>query len=179
MKCLIIYSSRSGSTEKVANRIKEVFDKNGWDVDIFKIEHGFNVKNPPFDFEDYDFLCAGSGTYLRLPTQELLEVMRNYSSKKYGSKRIDPGPKQGLVFVTYAGAHLGPKEAAANLAILDIEVEHVGFKTSASLSCPGRYKDYDTPEWFHGDLRDRPNEDDLVGIQERVESILKELSEID
>jgi len=33
--------------------------------------------------------------------------------------------------------------------------------------------DYATPEWYHGDIRDRPNEQDLQNAETFVEGILQ------
>ncbi len=171
-KCLVIYSSMSGNTEKVALRINKTFEKNGWKCDVFKIGKDLDVKNPPFDYGDYDFLCAGSPTIFALPVQEIIEVMRQ-NSRKLGMHKLVPGPKCSIVFSTYGGAHLGPREAEACLTFLAIECEHLGFKTIGEFSCPGKYVDYATPEWYHGDIRDRPNEKDLKNAAGFVEKVLQ------
>jgi len=172
-KCLILYASNTGNTEKVAFKIRETFDKHGWECDVFKIGRGYDVKNPPFDFDDYDFLCAGSLTFYALPTQEIVEVMRQSSREKAGMRKVEPGPKCAIAFATYGGAHLGPREAEANLALLEIEIEHLGFKSVGTFSCPGKMVDYATPEWYHGDIRDRPNEQDLQRAADFMEEILQ------
>lgn len=107
---LIIYQSMIGNTEKVALRFKEVFEKKGWQCDIFKVNKGMNVDNLTFDFNDYDFLCAGSGVYAARPGQELVDIMFNaVSQPRSGGKivrwhrKIIPGPQRGIVFATYGG----------------------------------------------------------------------------
>ena len=60
-KCLVAYSSFSGNTEKVAERIKSTFEKHGWQCDMFKVAEKPDLKNIPFKFRDYDFVCVGSG----------------------------------------------------------------------------------------------------------------------
>ncbi len=59
-RCLIIYSSFTKNTEKIAMRIKETFEKKGWSCDSFNVEKNIDVENPPFNYDDYDFICAGS-----------------------------------------------------------------------------------------------------------------------
>ena len=62
-KCLIIYSSYTGNTEKVALRIKSTFEREGWECDIFKIgKKAEDILNPPFDINLYDFVCVGAGS---------------------------------------------------------------------------------------------------------------------
>ena len=76
-KCLIIYSSFTGNTEKVALRFKSTFERNGWECDLFKIrKKAEDILNPPFDINKYDFLCAGSGIRVHLPYNEILNVLR-------------------------------------------------------------------------------------------------------
>ena len=74
-KSLILYQTMTGNTEKVVLRFKKVFEKKGWKCDIFKVDKDTDVDNLPFDFKDYDFLCAGSGVYAALPGKELVDVM--------------------------------------------------------------------------------------------------------
>jgi len=136
-KCLVIYASHSGNTEKIALRMRDTFIKHGWDCDIFRIGEGFDIANMPFNFDDYDFLCAGSWTYMALPMIDIVNVMRFNSREKTGKRKIVPGPKCGIAFATYGGAHLGPKEADANLKLLEVEFEHLGFKSVGAFSCAG------------------------------------------
>ena len=76
-KCLIAYSSFTGNTEKVALRFKSTFEQNGWECDIFKIrKKAEDILNPPFDVNDYDFMCVGSGIMSHLPYNETLNVLR-------------------------------------------------------------------------------------------------------
>ena len=76
-KCLIIYSSFTGNTEKVGLRFKSTFERNGWECDIFKIrKKAEDILHPPFDINDYDFLCVGSGIMVHLPYNEILNVLR-------------------------------------------------------------------------------------------------------
>jgi hypothetical protein len=172
-KCLVIYASHSGNTEKVARRMRDTFVKHGWDCDIFKIEDSFDIINLPFDFDEYDFVCVGSWTYMALPTPQIVDLMRFNSREKTGKRKIEPGPKCAIAFATYGGAHLGPREAEANLKLLEIEVEHLGFKSIGTFSCPGKMMDYATPELYHGDIRDRPNQQDLQDAEEFIGQVLQ------
>lgn len=115
---------------------------------MVKVDRNTDVWNPPFNFEDYDFLCAGSSVILALPVEEVinimiknpltgygeptreelarLKLMRNHldylpsPEKPRGKTRptrpvkIIQGPKKGIVFVTYSGMHLGPKETGGS-----------------------------------------------------------------
>lgn len=205
-KSLIIYSSNTGNTEKVAQRFKETFEKKEWDCDMFKVSKKTDVRNPPFNIPDYDFLCVGSPVIIGLPTFEIMDVLtKNPTSphfpqptieeflglmKKNDGKmpsppkrkirdgadpvgKIVPGPKKGIVFVTYGGIHLGPKEAAAAVAFLENEIEHLRFECVGKFLCPGKHGKGPTPDWWHGDISNRPSERDLKKAEIFLEEILE------
>ena len=76
-KAVVLYWSRTGNTEKVALRFKSTFERNGWECDIFKIrKREEDILNPPFDINEYDFMCAGSGLMVHLPYNEILNLLR-------------------------------------------------------------------------------------------------------
>jgi flavodoxin len=119
-RSLIMYTSWTGNTEKVANRFKKVFEKYGWECDMFKVDHHTDVKNPPFDFADYDFLCVGSPVVHKKPIEELMSIM--------------------------AGAPLPPSEGGPKAALMGMKMEDIpekyrfGERTKARLQSmpPGR-----------------------------------------
>src|SRR4030042_43716 len=75
-KCLIIYTSLSGNTEKVALRFWHTFKNRGWECDIFKVDRKTDILNLPFTFKNYDFVCVGSGLILHLPSEEILNAVK-------------------------------------------------------------------------------------------------------
>ena len=78
-RCLVTYSSYTGHTEKVALRLKETFEKTGWQCDIFKVrKEADDILRPPFDIRSYDFVCAGSGLRAHLPYNEVLNMLRGF-----------------------------------------------------------------------------------------------------
>ena len=87
-----------------------------------------------------------------------------------------PGPRlaEGVVFVTYSGYEFGPKEAEPALSLLELEIEHLGFRCVGRFSCPGRFLHDPTPLTYHGDIRDRPNEADLLDAERFIEARLTE-----
>ena len=180
-KGLIIYQSMSGNTEKVALKFKQVFENKGWKCDVFKIDKNIDVDNLPFDFQDYDFLCAGSGVYAALPGKEVVDVMykTTHRTKKDGKivrlhRKITVGPKKGVVFVTFAGTHIGPKEADPSLSLLELNIEHLRFKCVGRFACPGKIGKKATPGYWYGDIRGRPSERDLLKAEIFLEEILEE-----
>jgi hypothetical protein len=180
-KGLILYQTMTGNTEKVALRFQKAFIKKGWECDMFKVDKDMDVNNLPFNFEEYDFICAGSGVYKALPGQELVNIIFNYTHQsRRGTKivrvhrKITPGPKTGVVFVTYAGTHLGPKEAEPALSLLELNIEHLRFRCIGRFSCPGSIGKRRTPGQWFGDISGRPSERDLMKAEIFMEEKLEE-----
>jgi len=208
-RSLIIYSSHSGNTEKVAFRFKETFEKHGWGLDIFRVDKKTDINNPPFDFNDYEFVCVGSGIILHLPYNEILMLIRR---RIFGidprvmhrmrdeeitylkspvpklsdvEKEMNPHRKmtvgkdarRAIVFATYSGFEFGPKEAEPTLRLLELEIEHLGFKCIGSFCCPGKFLNDPTPGTYHGDIRRRPDERDLIKAEMFLEERLEEITD--
>ena len=90
---------------------------------------------------------------------------------------LGPDSKKSVVFVTYAGYEFGPKEAEPAMQVLALELEHIGFKCIGQFCCPGKFLNHPTPGTYHGDIRDRPNEDDLLKAQMFIEDKLEEIED--
>ncbi len=212
-KCLIIYSSYTGNTEKVARRIKSTFERNGWECDSFKTrKKAEDILHPPFDVNDYDFLCVGSGLRVHLPYNEVLNILRRFRLgfdprialrnrdetipyikeplpdmpppfddpdvlSHHGKIVLGPDSKKAVIFITYGGYEFGPVEAEPAAQLLALEVEHLRFKCLGTFCCPGRFLNHPTPGTFHGDIRDRPNEKDLLKAEMFIEEKLEEITD--
>ena len=168
---LIVFASRTGNTEKVAKEIAKNFERHGWNCDLKKLSDDYDAKNPDFNFQDYDFACVGSPIISELP----LPQIRTVTYGQPGSHKLSIGPKCGLVFCTYAGIHLGPKEAEPALKLLEVELMHQAFQVIGSLAIPGKLGNKDTPEWHFGDMRHRPDERDLKDVALFVDDIMNKL----
>jgi hypothetical protein len=206
-KCLIMYSSHTGNTEKVAQRFKETFEKNGWECDMFRVrKKAEDILRPPVNLNEYDFLCVGSGIISHLPYGEILYVIKRLlygvdprlvlqhrdesisyikepivdtlpDPMEYHRKiHLGPDSKKAVVFVTYAGLEFGPKEAVPALQLLALEVEHFEFQCIGQFCCPGKYLNDPTPRTFHGDIRNRPNDSDLLKAEMFIEEKLEEIA---
>jgi hypothetical protein len=208
-KCLIVFSSRTGNTAKIAQRFKTTFERQGWECDAFKIGMDTDLMNPPFDFQNYDFVCVGSGVIMHGPQEEILILLRKQFfgidprilvgstdermpigiQEKYSPNEIktpvNPHHKiilnddsgKAVVFVTYAGNEFGPKESEPSLSLLELEIEHLGFKCIGKFCCPGKSGNSPTPTTYHGDIRDRPNEKDLLKAEMFIEEKLEEITD--
>jgi len=60
--------------------------------------------------------------------------------------------------------------------LLALELEHIGFQFIGQFCCPGQYLDDPTPRTFHGDIRGRPDEKDLLKAQMFIEEKLEEIA---
>jgi hypothetical protein len=166
-----------------------------------------DILRPPFDIHAYDFVCAGSGLRAHLPYNEVLNMLRGLRTKmdpritlrfrdetipyitepisdaprdpKNVHKKIVLGPDspKSVVFITYAGCEFGPKEADPALQLLALELEHIGFQCIGQFCCPGKYLDDPMPRTFFGDIRERPNEKDLLKAQMFIEEKLEEITD--
>lgn len=179
-RSLIIYSSRTGNTEKVAFTFKSVFERVGWQYDILKIDSSVDTDDPPFNYRDYDFLCVGSPIIDKFPTKEILGILSprpkgESRSKEAIMKRMQkivlgPEDKNGIVFVTYGGVHFGPKEAEPALEVMASEMEHLRFRCVGKFACPGKYADF---TGYFKDLKTRPHERDLLKADIFLSEILE------
>lgn len=76
-RSLVVYSSYTGNTGNVAERIRATLEKNGWACDCVKIrKRAEDILHPPFEIEDYGFICVGSGIRSHLPYNEILNLLR-------------------------------------------------------------------------------------------------------
>ncbi len=211
-RCLIVYSSYTGNTEKVAERFKTTIEKRGWECDLVKIrKRAEDILDPPFVIDEYDFVCAGSGIRSHLPYNEILNVLRRLRlgmDPRYALRMRDetipyittplpespppfsdpnliqrhrkmvlgPDSPKAVVFATYSGYEFGPKEAEPSLQLLELEIEHLGFECIGRFSCPGKFLSDPTPLTYHGDIRDRPNETDLVDAAKFIEERLVQMA---
>ena len=90
---------------------------------------------------------------------------------------LGPDSPKAIVFITYGGYEFGPKEAEPALQLLALEIEHIGFQCIGQFCCPGKFLDDPMPKTFHGDIRDRPNEKDLLKAQLFIEDKLEEIAD--
>lgn len=172
-KNLIVYASRTGNTEKVANELAKNFERYGWENDLKKLPDSYDSKNPDFSFDDYDFACVGSPVISELP----LNQIRTITYGNPGRDKLNPGPKCGVVFCTYGGIHLGPIEAAPALLLMEVELMHQLFNVIGSLAIPGSMGDYDNPNSYYGDLIHRPNGKDMVDVANFVDTTMRKLKD--
>ncbi len=177
MKSLILYDSMGGNTAKVAETIESSLSKS-MTPHIVKVE-----KELAIDLFDYDLIFIGSPVIDWLPTRIMMHFvkmkMKEYNSQGLikPSSPVIPG-KFGISFGTFAGPHIGEKEALPMTAWLNSFIEHLGYTAIDQWHVVGKH--HHNPEINKngrlGNIEDRPNESDLSVIENRVNGIVASLS---
>jgi flavorubredoxin len=181
MKVLNLYYSMTGNTEKVAKKIEETLKELGHKVDTVKVTE----KNVELDILQYELVFVGSGVYTWLPGKPLQELYARLLAKYHGTKDIKPSsPKRPhlnvVVYCTYGGGHTGVNEAIPAVKYMGQLFDHLGYNIIAEWYIVGEY----VTENFRennilgrlGEIRGRPNENDLREVAEKVKGILKATS---
>jgi len=184
-KSLVVYTSQTGNTEKVALRFKKAFENKNWKCDIFKVTQETDFNKLPFDYKNYDFLCVGSTvTRFMGPTDEIKNILDPPHPPPPANIQIPKGPtpikpirfnsdsKKGVVFVTYAGYYMGPKEPEPALSYMSLMMEwRLKFQCVGKFACPGKYQHH--IGWYK-DLDLRPSERDLIKAETFIEETIEE-----
>ncbi|MCK4247542.1 MAG: flavodoxin [Methanomicrobia archaeon] len=174
MKCLILYSSLSGNTEKVAMRIRDTIEN---DIEIIKIGRETNI-----DLYRYDLVFLGSPVIQWLPTKTLRDFVSRTLVRYHKSgdlipcSPVRPG-KYAICFCTYAGPHTGISEAVPAIKWMRTFFEHIGFVVLDEWYTIGEYRGSEENSTMGrlGNIKGRPNEDDLLEIENKTKGILKTL----
>jgi len=177
-KALIIYYSRTGNTEKVALAIERGVKKGGLEPTIKKVSEAFNE-----DLYDYDLVCFGTPVLHALPPPPVMKLIhKNFvkyrkrpSEVQVPARRI-PG-KNALIFVTFSGPHVGVDEALPAGKLLVQEFEHLGFDVKGEWYVVGEFHGWKegSTRGKLGDIRGRPNAEDLARIEEKTIKLVKSL----
>jgi hypothetical protein len=177
MKAVIMYWSRTGNTEKVALAIREGLEANGAEVLLRRTDEAADI-----DFYAYDLVCLGFPSYRWAPPRPverlLIDKFDAYKSQGYvkiGAPKI-PG-KNALIFCTYSGPHTGINEAIPAGKHAGQYFEHLGFNVLDELYVVGEFHGSEENSTLGrlGDIRGRPNAEDLRQVREAVARLLRRL----
>ncbi|MCK5185630.1 MAG: flavodoxin, partial [Deltaproteobacteria bacterium] len=80
-------------------------------------------------------------------------------------------------YCTYSGPHTGKREAIPAVLYMGQFFEHLGFVVVGEWYTVGEFKGIEKAslQGKLGDIRGRPNEDDLLDIDNKVREVLKEV----
>jgi len=177
MKAAIIYWSKTGNTEKVAFAIREGLEAAGGEVLLKRTEEARDV-----DFYDYDLICVGFPSYGWHPPKPVAKFLTNkfreYHEQgcvKAGAPKV-PG-KNALIFCTYSGPHTGINEAIPAGLYAGQFFEHLGFTVLDEWYILGEFHGSEEKSTMGrmGDIRGRPNKEDLRKVKQRVAHLLKRM----
>lgn len=174
---LILYYSKTGNTEKVANAIKRGLEKKEIKVTIKELN---KVSKP--DFYKYDLVCFGSPVIHSLPPSPVLEFLKkNRENYMHTGEIYLPAPKlankNALIFVTYSGPHCGVSEALPVGKYIVQFFEHLGFNILDEWYEIGEFHGWDdgNKKGLMGDIRGRPNDEDLKLVELKTIQLTKML----
>jgi len=178
MNVLNLYFTSTGNTEKVALQIQDTVRELGHSVETVKVTSG----NIDADILKYDFVFVGSGVYGQLPGKPMIELHRRLLQKYNEEGEVKPAsPRRPsanvVVYCTYGGMHTGINEAIPAVKFMGQLYDHLGYTIVGEWYVVGEYKTDRLRDRSIrgrlGDIRGRPNTEDLKEVAEKVKGILK------
>ena len=178
-KAIVLFWSKNGNTEKVARRIYDTLQKAGMQVSISLIN-----KDVEIEYLDYNLIFLGAPVYHNLSAAPILAFLRK-TRRRDGVKILASAPEipgvAAVPFCTYGGGHTGSNEAIPMLTHIGQYFEHEGIRVVDYISSVGYFPEADesyNTEGRFGDIRQRPDEHDLIEIEGRVKGILRRLHRV-
>lgn len=174
MKTIIIYWSATGNTRKVAQTIDDTLKKNEITAELKQVKECGDI-----DLFDYDLVFIGAPSYMWSPPDPVLnwikdrmDFYRKQGAIKPGAPKV-PG-KKAVVFITYSGPHTGIDEATPAGKYIGQFLEHIGFDVLDEWYVVGEYhnSEENSTKGRLGDIRGRPNEEDLEKVARDVEKVI-------
>jgi flavorubredoxin len=178
MKAAVLYWSAGGNTEKVALVIQDTLASAGVDTVVARTDDAGGL-----DWFDYDLVCVGAPSYRWHPPdpvdaflRRMFDEYRRLGRVQVGAPQI-PG-KYALVFCTYCGQHTGIREATPAGLYMGQFFEHLGFNVLDELYVVGQYHGKEAANTLGrlGDVRGRPNTQDLEQVRQDVAQLLRTMT---
>ena len=180
MKAIIVYWSKTGNTEKAARAIEEGFTEAGADVLLTSVEDAGDI-----DFFAYDLVCIGFPSYQWRVPKPMDEFIKTKFNTYRNQKRVIEGApklpgKNAVIFCTYSGPHTGIREAIPPVLYAAQFFEHLGFTILGEWYVVGEFHGSleASTKGRLGDIRGRPNEEDLRAIKLDAIQVAKKLKEM-
>jgi hypothetical protein len=177
MRALTLYDSLGGNTQKVAEAIYETLKGEGLSSQMVQTR-----KDTDIDFLDYDLIFAGSPVISWLPTKAMMNFIQNKMKSDNEKGLIKPAApiipgKFCVCFCTFAGPHIGKREARPLTMWLRSAFEHYGFIVLDTWHIVGEFKNRDdlTKNGRLGNIEGRPDEHDLLSVKNRVKGVIASL----
>ena len=174
MKAAVLYWSKTGNTEKVASAIRETLEEAGAEVVLSTTDESAGI-----DFFDFDLIFLGFPSYQWRAPQPVEDFLAAKFREYYGQGRVKAGApgvpgKHAVMFCTYSGPHTGVREALPATLRAGQYFEHVGIPVLAEWHVVGEFHSSleMSTEGRLGDIRGRPNEEDLNAVRQDVRELL-------
>jgi hypothetical protein len=172
---LIIYWSKTGNTQKVANALKQGLEE---------AEVAVTLKTPEeaeaLDYFDYDLVCVGCPSYSWHPPEPVTAFLKKKFNQYRQEGKIKPSApkvpgKNALIFVTYSDPHTGIDEATPVGKDIAQYFEHIGFRVIDEIYVLSEFHgsfEHSTQGRL-GDVRGKPTAAQLQAIAEDAKRIGK------
>jgi len=178
-QAIVLYWTKNGNTEKVARRIHDTLQKAGMQASISLMN-----KDDAIDYLDYNLIFLGAPVYNNLSPAPVLSFLRN-NRRRAGVEVVASAPEipgvAAVPFCTFGGGHTGSNEAMPMLTHIGQYFEHEGIRVVDYIAAVGFFPEADeayNTEGRFGDIRQRPDEHDLMEVEGRVRGILRRLHRV-
>jgi len=175
LKALVVYYSATGNTRKVADTIHESLLEEKVESRLLRVQDASGE-----ELYDYDLVFLGSPSYQFLPAEPVMRFIKD--KMKLHGERGDiklcapqiPG-KAAVVFCTYSGPHTGLNEAVTAGKYMGQFFEHLGLHVAGEWYVVGEFQKWDEGNTMGrlGDIRGRPNEQDLLKVRSDVSALVR------
>jgi hypothetical protein len=173
----VLYWSQTGNTEKVVRALEEGLQRGGMSVSMERIERTTDV-----DLTAYDLICVGFPSYRWSPPKPvddfLNRVFDKYRRQGWVTLGAPPRSKtRALIVCTYSGPHTGLREAVPAGEYAGQFFEHLGIPVVDAWYVVGEFhgREDASTQGRLGDIRGRPNEDDLNRVRRDAEALVDRL----
>lgn len=178
-KAIVLFWTKNRNTEKVARCIYNTLLKAGMQVSISRID-----KDTEIEYLDYNLIFLGAPVYHNLSPMPVLSFLRR-NRRRDGVKILASAPEipevAAVPFCTFGGGHTGYSEAEPMLKNIGQYFEHEGIRVVDYIASVGFFPEADesyNTEGRFGDIRQRPDEHDLLEVAGRVRGILRRLHRV-
>ena len=175
MNALILYWSATGNTKRVAETIHNALINGGANSVLKHVKEADSE-----ELLHYDLLLIGAPCHawrVPAPVDKYIRGKMKYYNEKGSVKLCGPKlpGKRGVAFVTYSGPHTGIDEAIPVGKYLGQFMAHLGFDVAGEWYVVGEFhnKEDRSTEGKLGDIRGRPNQQDLDKVTSDVNELLK------
>ena len=175
MKAIVIYDSKTGNTEKVANTIQKTLVEKKVASIIRKIEDAFEE-----ELYNYDLVILGTPTFQWLPSKRVQRFINRKMTLHENRGDVKPlAPlipgKKAVVFCTYSSPFTGIESALPCIKYMAQFFKHIGFEVAGEWYVIGEFHGNEerSTKGMLGDIRGRPNQTDMEEVRARVITLLR------